>query len=356
MIPLIRVSSLWEPIAEENEFKSDRLKRFIETRKCLEERGDSCDTLLSYNEARIGSPSENGQVFRMKCGSNIALKIMPICYSTSQLENENELKLAKLLSKAVQSGESIHFPMVYASGYCEHVMLEKNDFLYRYQFFILAQMIKEWNELENENKPIELPDIYTMNYETEEFVNAYLNTNTEVDRGPNHIVSQLRDFFQDDIKKTHETLQEVMEKRFLLPDLPAHVLYSELANMDLKQYLTQHRLSDSEYMDIINQVIDAVKELQSHRIVHNDFHLGNVLVVIQNDSLLLLIHDFGKSYQREELSEKDKLIDMNFMLKHMRKIATPSQLDIIETVQSKFMGKTRKRKSKIKRNKCIKIK
>jgi hypothetical protein len=344
MIPLIRVSSLWDQIAREDEFKSDRIQRFIETRDCLEQRGDSCETLLRHNEGRIGSPSENGQVFRMKCGSDIALKIMPICYSTSQLENENELRLAKLLSMSVQRGESTHFPMVYASGYCDNVQLENDNFLKRYQLLTMANMIKEWSK---EDK-IKLNDILTMNYETGEYdVTAEIDLTADIDRGPGNIVGQLREIFQDNINDTHTKLEKIMGK-FSLPTLPAHILYSELANMDLKQYLGQFRVSDEKYREILVQVIKAVKELQSHRIVHNDFHLGNVLVVIQNDSLLLLIHDFGKSFQREVLSEEDKLIDMRVMFKCLEKIATPSQLEIIKEVR--FLGKRRKNRTNKRKN------
>ena len=82
-------------------------------------------------------------------------------------------------------------------------------------------------------------------------------------------------------------------------DIASHLLFSQLAYTDLKNYLEKYpSLPFEELNEIILQVLKGIRDMQiNYNIIHNDLHLGNILVLNnpQKSKLQLLIHDFGKS-------------------------------------------------------------
>jgi hypothetical protein len=102
-------------------------------------------------------------------------------------------------------------------------------------------------------------------------------------------------------------------------DIQSHLLFSELAFSDLKNYI--HRLSSIELDEVISQVLKAISDLQEHcGIVHNDLHLGNILLLYnpKKYGVHILIHDFGRSIKVKSLSKTQKKRDIIIFLNSLR--------------------------------------
>jgi hypothetical protein len=93
--------------------------------------------------------------------------------------------------------------------------------------------------------------------------------------------------------------------------LEGNIMISELGTMDLRQYVLYNRdmhkiISNYDWFKIFENVLNGIRDLQKHNILHNDLHMGNVLMLNKNESGTLittwLIHDFGKSKILEEWS------------------------------------------------------
>lgn len=77
--------------------------------------------------------------------------------------------------------------------------------------------------------------------------------------------------------------------------IKSHLLFSEMAYTDLRNHLTQ-KVNVSILHTIILQVLQGIKDLQKCGIIHNDLHLGNILLLYNPEKEIhILIHDFGKS-------------------------------------------------------------
>lgn len=102
-------------------------------------------------------------------------------------------------------------------------------------------------------------------------------------------------------------------------ELQSHLLFSELAFSDLKNYI--HKLSNLELDEVISQVLKAISDLQVHcGIVHNDLHLGNILLLYKPSEygVQVLIHDFGRSVKVKSLSSIQKKRDIIIFLNSLR--------------------------------------
>jgi hypothetical protein len=78
--------------------------------------------------------------------------------------------------------------------------------------------------------------------------------------------------------------------------LKSHLLFSELAYTDLKNYAS--KMSLEELNEAILQVLYGIRDLQiNYNIVHSDLHLGNVLLLHnpKTHGIQAMIHDFGRS-------------------------------------------------------------
>ncbi len=91
----------------------------------------------------------------------------------------------------------------------------------------------------------------------------------------------------------------------------SHLLISELALSDLKQYLLYNNIEENEWIYIIKECMSAIHDMHSKlRVCHNDLHLGNFLILRnekknQDYNYTILIHDFGKADFRQVYQELD---------------------------------------------------
>lgn len=77
--------------------------------------------------------------------------------------------------------------------------------------------------------------------------------------------------------------------------VPGGLIYSQLGVGDLKQCIRSNAFTEQMLMQFRENVIEAIGAMHSKGIVHNDLHLGNVLVVWTGNGLKAVIHDFDKS-------------------------------------------------------------
>jgi len=84
--------------------------------------------------------------------------------------------------------------------------------------------------------------------------------------------------------------------------IPSTILISELALGDLRQYLhngnkisSLQKLSEKNLIYFLKHIIYAINVLQKHNIVHGDLHTGNILIIIKENDMIPIIHDFCKS-------------------------------------------------------------
>ncbi|KAL5267336.1 hypothetical protein ACHWQZ_G004397 [Mnemiopsis leidyi] len=75
-------------------------------------------------------------------------------------------------------------------------------------------------------------------------------------------------------------------------------LYLEmpLYSCSLRQYLSSVRLSESQVWWVLYQVVSAVHHIHSHRVVHRDIKLDNLLVKLEGDCLRVVLTDFGMAH------------------------------------------------------------
>jgi hypothetical protein len=245
-------------------------------------------------EKRIGSQSTMAQVFRVSINTHsdtaesfsVAVKVLPIINRESFIQIENEITIAKLASDFTASGKSKYFPIVYDFMLCEDTKFynssgdipyyEKSKRFQEYELlFSLAKGDKETiRKIDNLKK---------------KFVDAEITAK--------------KVFPNDNIVFTGK--------------VESFLLFSELANCDLKYYLNNNTLSDGELMYILRETFLAIYDLHTKLgVVHADLHLGNVLVKTERDSPRLLIHDFGKSYFSDFTTEYERKDDITHFIGH----------------------------------------
>lgn len=119
-------------------------------------------------------------------------------------------------------------------------------------------------------------------------------------------------------------------------DLSSNLLFSELAYTDLKNFVSKN--TSPEFLnEIIGQVFEGIHDLQMLcNIVHNDLHLGNILLLHNPTSIEkihILIHDFGRSIKvKGHFSNIQKKTDLYTFLREIRK--SISNLEMIEKIQN----------------------
>jgi len=210
---------------------------------------------------RIGSASTMGEVYSHKIDNQmIAIKILPIVNSKSVSNNLKEIELAREVSLLVLDGKSKYFPLVYFDTFCD------STFFYEH----------------NESKFAK----QSLNYQQYNYVKTNIHDK--------ELISKLDTLYKN--KKDMNVLFEEAGINELIPNnIQSHLLFSELAYTDLRNYLSE-KIDVNILNQIIIQVLQAINELQSCGIIHNDLHLGNILLLFNPlETINILIHDFGKS-------------------------------------------------------------
>jgi len=306
-VPNWNIENLENSLLDDKE-SSENISRLIKYKKVV----DKLNSIKLCNiEAieRIGSDSTAGEVYKYNLEKMeiIAIKILPIINSRSININNNEITLAKKVSNLVLENKSKYFPLVYYDIFC--------DSTYYY-----------------ENSTSKFA-IQSLNYQQYTYVKSELTKINDSDN--NEIIKEL-----DKIYKSGKNLNEIFKSIGIeksLSDLnnkiSSQLLFSELAYTDLRNYLTK-KVSREILREIILQVFEGIKDLQKLAfIVHNDLHLGNVLLrtnvitFISNHNeeeykLNILIHDFGrsKSYNNyESLSNIQKKTDILTFINEIKK-------------------------------------
>lgn len=107
-------------------------------------------------------------------------------------------------------------------------------------------------------------------------------------------------FYNDDYTSASQVFQNGSSK--------SHILFSELASCDLKQYLRKVKPNNTEKNYIREQCMKAISDMHTIlKVCHNDLHFGNFLLLPDKNPFgyIILIHDFGMSECREEYRELD---------------------------------------------------
>jgi hypothetical protein len=237
---------------------------------------------------RIGSDSGYGEVYKLKITDNFfAGKIMPILSEKSIEDNQNEIRIAKIVSKEVEEKRSIYFPLVYGSIKCQNTYFNPKSKFYeegiRYSlyFWLCENVYKECSSAQKKR-----------------IINEHKN----------------------------QSLNDILNKYENFPkNIFSYVMLSELCFGDLKQFLYYYSkyLSEKSWIKLLYHIFSAIKYLNEKcGILHNDLHTSNILVKLKEKNekkyyLIPLIHDFGKSELKKSYdlwSLEEKLIDIEKFL------------------------------------------
>ena len=192
-----------------------------------------CKIDLVLPEVRIGSESCEAEVFKLSIDNkDYALKVMPASTPVEIAKNIKEIDYAKAASDAVFRGESPYFAKVYDAEFCNTIRHSNNES----KLLPVERSVQE---------PCSQP---------------------EGVQGP-------------------------------LASFPGHLLVSELASGDLKQWIALDTTDEEGIRALLLHMIKALLYLHGTLgIVHNDLHLGNVLIINDvNCGIIPVIHDYGNS-------------------------------------------------------------
>jgi virulence-associated protein VapD len=232
---------------------------------------------------RIGSDSSQGEVYKLKINDFVfAGKILPIISDKSFEDNQNEISIAKQLSQEVKNNNTIYFPIVYDSTFCEKTTFNSKSLFYEdsYKYALYNWLCKK----ENMNSACK-----------KRMINKYKNMNVK------------------EIKNLHPDFNDI--------NISSHVLMSELCFSDLRQFSIKYNKNESFWISIISHIFEAIKYLNENmNIIHDDLHTGNILLRLSKNetddcyTYYPLIHDFGKSRKNDCWSMYDRITDVGKFL------------------------------------------
>ena len=98
---------------------NQRFDNYIQITNFLDEIDDVCQGGNIKVLNRIGSRSQNAEVYRARLGDvEFAMKVIPFDYE----RNFNEISIAEEVSEAVLEGRTTRFPIVYGKAECEDTL------------------------------------------------------------------------------------------------------------------------------------------------------------------------------------------------------------------------------------------
>jgi hypothetical protein len=265
----------------------------------LKEEFNPCELFSIMNKEtieRIGSDSASASVYRMKDnypikmelsrGINInldcAIKIMINKNDDDVLKHTNELKYAHIASNLVLNNICEYYPIVlYDSIKCTNIVTYREEDIKKGELYVLSQCVDDTSIHYQrkhilKNKILEKDSI--IDIENDPFITKYIDKD-----------EKLNDCYKDK-KKT----------------LSGALLVSERASGDLYQIffgkpnkkmegdnIWEQRNTTPFWTNLLKKIIIAIYYLP---FMHNDLHLGNILLVKKEDGEWIpLIHDFGES-------------------------------------------------------------
>jgi serine/threonine protein kinase len=150
---------------------------------------------------------------------------------------------------------------------------------------------------------------------------VFSHANTMLDAKKN--VYQKSDAWENTLKGLKKSNKQMwLEKKksgaeigsYIDTRVPGGLLYLQLGVGDLKQCIRSNNFTEEMLMQFRENVIEAIRAMHSKGIVHNDLHLGNVLVVWVDKGLKAVIHDFDKSDYSTDDDRRSN--DMKTFLSH----------------------------------------
>jgi serine/threonine protein kinase len=273
------------------------------------------DTYCKINiEKRIGSESTMAQVFKVEANNfYVAVKVLPIINEKSHPNNLKEILFAKMASDLVIARESIYFPLVYSYSSCKETYFYGND-------------TSDINKFYSKSKTFQQYD--------------FLLKSTNDSSIRNEIIRLKRKLL------SNEYIKEKLLPKVQLPEfISSDILLSEIASCDLDYYLETNNLNYEEYRELLKNIFLGIKDLHTKlKIVHNDLHLGNILILDLN-TVIPLIHDFGKSRESNFEDVYDRQHDIFYFLSRLEhKFSLPKEIekhldavtDIVNSSNSKY--------------------
>ncbi len=240
-----------------------------------------CNRLL-HIVRRIGSKSMDAVVFaallfnsaqrilprRNVLPQKVAVKFMPVESERRHRRNLEEIAIAKRASQLVLRGISSHFLLVYGSTSCQSVLLPQES---EQNFCNSIFLSRAQRALARTGAPATQQSL-------------------EVKR----LLAALRSNLDDE--KFIAVCSEMNLHCDLNKYVSCDVLVAEYAWGDLKTWLHDYSLTFADWINVLSQVFEAIDTMQKHmQVLHNDLHLGNVLMMLYNKQALCIIHDFGQA-------------------------------------------------------------
>ena len=251
---------------------------------------------------RIGMESTMAEVYKIDINNeSVAIKVLPILNDDSYKNNEKEFYFASLASNLVLSENSKYFPIVYT-----------NNLIFCKETYFFGS-----------NKP--KLKFYEKSLRYQQF-KVLINAQTN-DKIIEKIISYKKNFL--DAEKIVKLLdsKRVKYDNFVYVDLPtkicSHLLVSELACFDLEFYLDNYTLSEWQLLNLLQHIFLAIQDMHVKlNILHNDLHLGNILIIKENGEYIPLIHDFGKSKFFDQKNSENTSKDILTFISHFSHFMT----------------------------------
>lgn len=345
-IKQIRHPGKWDECAGIEQLCDTRIANAMITIRCLHNfiQNDCCQYTNMPTKKRIGSESLNAQVFLIECNDRYAaMKIMPIHRGDSKMENQNELMIAKLMSDDVMNKTTIHFPILYATGKCNDIILDNDKFLNSYKLFKSLQIIKS-KDLPQKVISGKLMMPYHYDPENMQEQEFDLDLSGNIEKGPDNLRSLMTNSgatYDDQLKFLSNVMTPEEIDYIKNIKLTGDIMFSELADSDVKYYIEKNNLDILHLYDVIFQAITALIDFQKRNCIHNDLHLGNLLVLRRDGKIIILLHDFGNTMQYPSheafdiISNKIKFIDIKTFCTHLHNAYRKKENEAINIFEQK---------------------
>jgi len=302
----------------------------------------TCPTIII--EKQIGSSSVAGVVYKIHIGAKpAALKVLPITDEELIEQNMKEIYIAKLLSGLVLSNISIFFPIVYNSYKCNDIIYPiTSKFVpdsFKYAIFktaydLLIKILQDNNvDLTNVKNKLNL-----RRFKTSNILRDLTFTGTQ---SIHEFIQIITTAVNEKISSFNLSSENYINANDIKPRLEGDILISELAQGDLATFIDEilnkdEILSDSIWFNIIECILKGIKDMQSVNVIHNDLHIGNVLVLIKNDRITMLIHDFGNSSINDNWNADERTFDILKFLDNIKTYVFSNGKRTTSSMSSKF--------------------
>jgi serine/threonine protein kinase len=216
---------------------------------------------------RIGTESNDGEIYLVKLQDtdfHAVFKIIPYKNEHTREVFLNELAIAKICSNMVKQQQCGFFPIMYTSYECNNLIFPESSLLYKiaFRYEILKDTFEKLKLLLD---------------------GSYLSEVEKLKQDLHFQLGMMDDFIK--MKSIMlESIQQFLKERNIIADITidvrikGFVLVNELGQMDLSQFIyyrksIKQKILDSEWIHIIDDILNGIKCLQLNNILHNDLHM-----------------------------------------------------------------------------------